>query len=222
MCLFSHFNCVKFSYQSFLEVNCYCWVQTLRRQNVHLLWTSINSLVVELDSHELFLIIQWVPLIQGLMNSVNARRKYNVLFKTWKSPKLKSGCFHPTMMKYREIILETSPIGAVQLLCLKDISHPAGEGNGNRHTLCDKLVCQTESLRQSHLLTCLSCLCVCPVGTSVMQVTATDADDPTYGNSARLVYSILQGQPYFSVEPQTGETETDPYLILQPSAPLIK
>lgn len=37
-----------------------------------------------------------------------------------------------------------------------------------------------------------------------MQVTATDADDPTYGNSARLVYSILQGQPYFSVESQTG------------------
>uniref|UniRef100_A0A3P8WRU5 Cadherin 11, type 2, OB-cadherin (osteoblast) n=1 Tax=Cynoglossus semilaevis TaxID=244447 RepID=A0A3P8WRU5_CYNSE len=45
------------------------------------------------------------------------------------------------------------------------------------------------------------------VGTSVMQVTATDADDPTYGNSARLVYSILQGQPYFSVEPQTGIKE---------------
>lgn len=40
-----------------------------------------------------------------------------------------------------------------------------------------------------------------------MQVTATDADDPTYGNSARLVYSILQGQPYFSVEPQTGESD---------------
>jgi len=38
----------------------------------------------------------------------------------------------------------------------------------------------------------------------VIKVTATDADDPTYGNSARLVYSILQGQPYFSVEPQTG------------------
>ncbi|KAA8583500.1 hypothetical protein FQN60_014708 [Etheostoma spectabile] len=45
-------------------------------------------------------------------------------------------------------------------------------------------------------------------GTSVMQVTATDADDPTYGNSARLVYSILQGQPYFSVEPQTGIIRT--------------
>ncbi|MBN3307118.1 CADH8 protein, partial [Amia calva] len=43
-----------------------------------------------------------------------------------------------------------------------------------------------------------------PVGTSVVQVTATDADDPTYGNSARVVYSILQGQPYFSVEPKTA------------------
>lgn len=43
------------------------------------------------------------------------------------------------------------------------------------------------------------------VGTSVVQVTATDADDPTYGNSARVVYSILQGQPYFSVEPKTGK-----------------
>lgn len=42
-------------------------------------------------------------------------------------------------------------------------------------------------------------------GTSVVQVTATDADDPTYGNSARVVYSILQGQPYFSVEPKTGK-----------------
>ncbi|XP_051986204.1 cadherin-11-like [Xyrauchen texanus] len=46
------------------------------------------------------------------------------------------------------------------------------------------------------------------VGTSVIKVTATDADDPTYGNSARLVYSILQGQPYFSVEPQTGVIRT--------------
>uniref|UniRef100_A0A8C5NMZ8 Cadherin-20 n=1 Tax=Junco hyemalis TaxID=40217 RepID=A0A8C5NMZ8_JUNHY len=42
-----------------------------------------------------------------------------------------------------------------------------------------------------------------PVGTSVIQVTATDADDPTYGNSARVVYSILQGQPYFSVDSRT-------------------
>ncbi|XP_077348514.1 cadherin-7 [Lithobates pipiens] len=46
------------------------------------------------------------------------------------------------------------------------------------------------------------------VGTSVLQVTATDADDPTYGNSARVIYSILQGQPYFSVEPKTGVIRT--------------
>ena len=53
-----------------------------------------------------------------------------------------------------------------------------------------------------------------------MQVTATDADDPTYGNSARLVYSILQGQPYFSVEPQTGEAENrNRALGLQTSTP---
>lgn len=44
-------------------------------------------------------------------------------------------------------------------------------------------------------------------GTSVIQVTASDADDPTYGNSAKLVYSILEGQPYFSVEAQTGTVE---------------
>ncbi|KAL7385942.1 hypothetical protein ABVT39_002232 [Epinephelus coioides] len=47
-----------------------------------------------------------------------------------------------------------------------------------------------------------------PVGTSVVTVVATDADDPTYGNSAKLVYSILQGQPYFSVEPKTGVVRT--------------
>ncbi|XP_061821088.1 cadherin-18 [Nerophis lumbriciformis] len=46
------------------------------------------------------------------------------------------------------------------------------------------------------------------VGMSVLQVTATDADDPTYGNSARIVYSILQGQPYFSVDPKTGVIRT--------------
>lgn len=44
------------------------------------------------------------------------------------------------------------------------------------------------------------------LGTFVIEVNATDADDATYGNSAKLVYSILQGQPYFSVDPETGET----------------
>ncbi|XP_034562463.1 cadherin-7 [Notolabrus celidotus] len=43
-----------------------------------------------------------------------------------------------------------------------------------------------------------------PVGTRVAQVTATDADDPMFGNNAKLIYSILQGQPYFVVEPKTG------------------
>lgn len=42
------------------------------------------------------------------------------------------------------------------------------------------------------------------LGTFVTKVTATDADDPVYGNSAKLVYSILEGQPYFSIEPHTG------------------
>ncbi|XP_077873026.1 cadherin-12 isoform X3 [Ictidomys tridecemlineatus] len=47
-----------------------------------------------------------------------------------------------------------------------------------------------------------------PVGAYVLQVKATDADDPTYGNSARVVYSILQGQPYFSIDPKTGIIRT--------------
>ncbi|XP_006141877.1 cadherin-19 [Tupaia chinensis] len=43
-----------------------------------------------------------------------------------------------------------------------------------------------------------------PEGTFVIQVTASDADDPSSGNNARLLYSLLQGQPYFSIEPTTG------------------
>ncbi|XP_068597968.1 cadherin-8 [Brachionichthys hirsutus] len=42
------------------------------------------------------------------------------------------------------------------------------------------------------------------VGAAVTRVTATDADDPVYGNSARLVYSILDGQPYFSIDPNSA------------------
>ncbi|XP_058265105.1 cadherin-24 isoform X2 [Hemibagrus wyckioides] len=45
-------------------------------------------------------------------------------------------------------------------------------------------------------------------GTSVIQVTATDADDQSYGNSAKLVYSIIQGQQYFTVDPQSGVVRT--------------
>lgn len=43
------------------------------------------------------------------------------------------------------------------------------------------------------------------LGTFVVQVTAIDADDAMYGNSAKVVYSILQGQPYFAIEPETGQ-----------------
>ncbi|XP_058505341.1 cadherin-6-like isoform X1 [Solea solea] len=49
------------------------------------------------------------------------------------------------------------------------------------------------------------------IGTSVIQVTAIDADDATYGNSARVVYSIVEGQPYFSVDPETGLIKTALY-----------
>ncbi|XP_070701033.1 cadherin-24 [Pempheris klunzingeri] len=62
------------------------------------------------------------------------------------------------------------------------------------------------------------------IGTSIIQVTATDADDPTYGNSAKLVYTLVQGQQHFSVDPQTGILRTavpdmdretqDQYLVL--------
>ncbi|EHH65275.1 Pituitary and brain cadherin, partial [Macaca fascicularis] len=38
-----------------------------------------------------------------------------------------------------------------------------------------------------------------PTGTSVMQVMASDADDPTYGSSARLVYSMLDGEHHFVI-----------------------
>uniref|UniRef100_A0A4W4DNY6 Cadherin domain-containing protein n=1 Tax=Electrophorus electricus TaxID=8005 RepID=A0A4W4DNY6_ELEEL len=46
------------------------------------------------------------------------------------------------------------------------------------------------------------------IGTSVTQVTAHDADDEMFGMSAKLVYSISQGHPYFSVEPNTGIIRT--------------
>ncbi|XP_064420228.1 cadherin-22 [Latimeria chalumnae] len=47
-----------------------------------------------------------------------------------------------------------------------------------------------------------------PIGTSVMQVTATDADDPTYGSSARVVYSVVDGEQHFTVDSKTGIIRT--------------
>ncbi|XP_061635316.1 cadherin-24 [Phyllopteryx taeniolatus] len=46
------------------------------------------------------------------------------------------------------------------------------------------------------------------IGTSIIRVTARDADDPSYGSSAQLVYAITEGQEYFSVDPQTGVLRT--------------
>ncbi|CAM5154028.1 unnamed protein product, partial [Eretmochelys imbricata] len=46
------------------------------------------------------------------------------------------------------------------------------------------------------------------VGTSVIQVTAQDAHDPSYGNSCKLVHMVLEGLPVLSVDPQTGVVHT--------------
>ncbi|KAM4614576.1 cadherin-5 [Discoglossus pictus] len=37
-------------------------------------------------------------------------------------------------------------------------------------------------------------------GTSVTQVTATDADDPTVGGNARITYRLIQGQEFFTID----------------------
>ncbi|KAK3556136.1 hypothetical protein QTP70_005619 [Hemibagrus guttatus] len=41
-----------------------------------------------------------------------------------------------------------------------------------------------------------------------MKVMASDADDPTYGSSARIVYSVLDGEKFFTVDRQTGVIRT--------------
>lgn len=40
-----------------------------------------------------------------------------------------------------------------------------------------------------------------------MKVTASDADDPTYGSSARVVYSVLEGEKFFTVDKHTGKID---------------
>lgn len=49
--------------------------------------------------------------------------------------------------------------------------------------------------------------CLSSTGTSVMKVTASDADDPTYGSSARVVYSVLEGEKFFTVDKHTGKID---------------
>ncbi|XP_019735043.1 cadherin-22 [Hippocampus comes] len=43
-----------------------------------------------------------------------------------------------------------------------------------------------------------------PIGTSVLKITASDADDPSYGSSARVVYSVPDGEKFFTVGRHTG------------------
>lgn len=52
-----------------------------------------------------------------------------------------------------------------------------------------------------------------------MKVTASDADDPTYGSSAKVVYRVLDGERFFTVDKHTGkEHHTSP----QPPAPFLR
>ncbi|KAJ3595412.1 hypothetical protein NHX12_004716, partial [Muraenolepis orangiensis] len=53
------------------------------------------------------------------------------------------------------------------------------------------------------------------IGTSIIQVTATDADDPTYGNSARLVYTLVQGTLRTAVPDLDRESQDQFLVVLQ-------
>lgn len=44
-----------------------------------------------------------------------------------------------------------------------------------------------------------------------MQVLASDADDPSYGSSARVVYSVLEGERHFTVDSKTGKGQRVPW-----------
>lgn len=47
-----------------------------------------------------------------------------------------------------------------------------------------------------------------------MKVTASDADDPTYGSSARVVYSVLDGERFFTVDKYTGKSDENMFHFL--------
>ncbi|MEQ2159368.1 Cadherin-20, partial [Goodea atripinnis] len=49
------------------------------------------------------------------------------------------------------------------------------------------------------------------IGTSIIQLTATDADDPTYGNSARVVYSVVR----VSLADMDRETRENYTIVIQ-------
>lgn len=44
----------------------------------------------------------------------------------------------------------------------------------------------------------------------MLQVLASDADDPSYGSSARVAYSVLEGEQHFTVDNKTGKGQPPP------------
>ena len=66
-------------------------------------------------------------------------------------------------------------------------------------------VCVSLSLSLSRSLALWLSLSLSLTGASVMKVIASDADDPTYGSSARVVYSVLEEEKIFTVERHTGQ-----------------
>ncbi|CAB1447930.1 unnamed protein product [Pleuronectes platessa] len=108
------------------------------------------------------------------------------------APKFPDGPFEASVPEMSEVewLISSKPAG-------NPLCH--GEDGGVLHIAVERKA-------SFHLLGDSRCPASCKQPcTSVWQVVALDADDPTYGNSARIVYSILQGQPYFSVDPKTEE-----------------
>lgn len=83
-------------------------------------------------------------------------------------------------------------------------SHPAPLRRGAVPTALSAVHGPAGHFPRPSLLTLISLLCLPGPGTSVMQVMASDADDPTYGSSARVVYSVLDGEQHFTVDSKTG------------------
>lgn len=84
----------------------------------------------------IFQIIQWVLKVYHKSRGCRTPSTHggNIMFYLKHENHLNCGCVHPTMMKCREILVETSLTGAVPLQCLREgrvfqsLSHPAGAG----------------------------------------------------------------------------------------------
>uniref|UniRef100_A0A8D0Y2U6 Cadherin 18 n=1 Tax=Sus scrofa TaxID=9823 RepID=A0A8D0Y2U6_PIG len=118
--------------------------------------------------------------VLGLYLSLMIPQVTSTQQKAWTESRRLTMCFMPKLLTDEQ----TSPLNL----------------NLSSSSKCKTSMTMLPSSQMDHtLLLCPKCL---------TWVTATDADDPTYGNSARVVYSILQGQPYFSVDPKTGVIRT--------------